>query len=95
MAERVEVLRTAAQPSRVQALWRWLAYRGRGYMILGYTLLVVLSLWTLFPVYWQLATSVRADVDLYSSHVTLLPHVLTLKHYAKIFSNTSAFAIQL
>jgi len=95
MAERAEVLRTTVPSSRVQTLRGWLAYRGRGYMILGYTLLVVLSLWTLFPVYWQLATSVRADVDLYSSQVTLLPHILTLKHYAKIFSSSSAFAMQL
>jgi len=73
----------------------WLVYRNRGYYLIGYLALVALALWTLFPVYWQLATSLRADVDLFSPTVTLLPRVLTPEHYEKILGPSYPFLRQL
>ena len=46
------------QPSGT-SLGRWLSHRDRGWYILGYVLLVIIGLWTIFPFYWQLATSVQ------------------------------------
>ncbi len=75
VARRIE----RARPSE-RSLLVWLARRNRGYYLIGYLVLLVLAVWTLFPVYWQLATSLRADVDLFSPTVTLLPRVLTGEH---------------
>src|SRR5262249_19567840 len=47
-----------------------------------------------FPFYWQIATSLRSDVDLYSATVALFPKALTLDHYLKIFAPASQFATQ-
>lgn len=73
----------------------WLSRKNRGYYLVGYLLLLVLALWTVFPFYWQLATSLRSDVDLYSSSVTLFPQAFTLEHYGKILSASSTFSTQL
>lgn len=73
----------------------WLAKKNRGYYLLGYALLFVLGWWTAFPFYWQLATSVRADVDLYSPVVSLIPSSITFEHYNKVlFGPTSQFSTQ-
>jgi len=85
--------RTATE--REGGLARWLAVRNRGYYLAGYLLLLLLGGWTIFPFYWQLATSLRLDVDLYSSRVTLIPRLLTLDHYATILDESSPFVSQL
>jgi multiple sugar transport system permease protein len=58
-------------------------------------MLAILALWTIFPFYWQLATSLRSDVDLYSPTVSLVPKALTADHYAKVFGARSEFSTQL
>jgi multiple sugar transport system permease protein len=94
----VAVLSRAAQAasSRARSAPRvsWLARKNSGWYALAYVLLAVLSIWTIFPFYWQLATSLRQDVDLYSSSLALIPRALTLDHYAHVFSPTSPFAGQ-
>ena len=45
--------------------------------------------------YWQLATSLRKDVDLYSASLALIPTALTVEHYARVFAPNSPFAGQL
>ena len=72
----------------------WLARKNRGYYLLGYVFLLVVAGWTFFPFYWQLATSLRADVDLYTKQVDLVPKVLTLEHYAKVLGSGSQFQTQ-
>ena len=72
----------------------WLSRKNRGWYLLAYLLLALLSVWTIFPFYWQLATSLRADVDLYSANVALVPQALTPEHYAKIFGRGSPFSTQ-
>lgn len=78
-----------------RSLGLWLARRNRGYYIIGYAVLLFLALWTLFPVYWQLATSLRSDVDLFSSTVTLIPRIITTEHYEKILGPSYPFLRQL
>lgn len=81
------------RPAERNLRW-WLVHRNRGYYALGYAALLILSVWTLFPVYWQLATSVRSDVDLFSSTVTLIPRILTFEHYEKILGPSYPFLQQ-
>jgi len=85
----------SAAPARSIPVWTYLATKNRGYYVAGYALLAILGLWTIFPVYWQLATSLRADVDLYTPVVSLIPRNLTLDHYAKVFAPTSQLTTQL
>jgi multiple sugar transport system permease protein len=72
----------------------WLSRKNRGWYALGYVLLAILSAWTIFPFYWQLATSLRQDVDLYSTSLALVPTALTLDHYARVLGPGSPFAGQ-
>jgi multiple sugar transport system permease protein len=91
------VSRTSAATSaqaRSTGLTRWLTRKNRGWYVLAYVLLAVLSLWTIFPFYWQLATSLRRDVDLYSSSLALIPTSLTIEHYARVLGPQSPFAGQ-
>jgi len=90
---RTSVARPAA-PERSIPVLGWLARKNRGYLLAGYLILAVLSIWTIFPFYWQVATSLRSDVDLYSSTVALVPQKLTLEHYVKVFSPGSPFVTQ-
>jgi ABC-type glycerol-3-phosphate transport system permease component len=69
----------------------WLMRKNRGWYALAYVLLAVLSIWTIFPFYWQVATSFRQDVDLYSSSLALVPTSLTLQHYARVLGSGSPF----
>jgi ABC-type glycerol-3-phosphate transport system permease component len=69
----------------------WLMRKNRGWYALAYVLLAILSIWTIFPFYWQVATSFRQDVDLYSSSLALVPTSLTLQHYARVLGSGSPF----
>jgi multiple sugar transport system permease protein len=73
----------------------WLNRNNRGYLLAGYLVLGIIAIWTAFPFYWQIATSLRADVDLYTPVVALIPRQLTLEHYYKVFFGpTSLFMLQ-
>jgi multiple sugar transport system permease protein len=54
----------------------------------GNALLVVLLVWTLLPFYWMIATSLKADREIYGFEATLYPHRPTLGAYARLFSTT-------
>ena len=82
-------------PAKPVSAWSWLSTKNRGYYLAGYVLLGILGVWTIFPFYWQLATSLRSDVDLYSPTVSLIPSTLTLDHYAKVFAPSSQLLTQL
>src|SRR3954470_7031097 len=72
-----------------------LAQQNRGYYLAGYAILLFLGLWTAFPVYWQLMTSLRSDADLYTPVVSLIPHAWTLDHYYNVFFGArSQFGVQ-
>jgi ABC-type glycerol-3-phosphate transport system permease component len=91
----VAVSASRVEPARRSASFlSWLNRKNRGWYLAGYLLILLLSLWTIFPFYWQLATSVRSDVDLYTAKVDLFPKALTLEHYAKTFAPNSPFTTQ-
>jgi len=54
----------------------------------GNGLLVVLLVWTLLPFYWMIATSLKADREIYGFEATLYPHRPTLAAYGRLFSTT-------
>src|SRR3954451_8394082 len=84
-----------AARTRSIPVYSYLAEKNRGYYLAGYTVLIVLGLWTAFPIYWQLATSVRSDADLYTPVVALIPRAWTLDHYYNVlFSAKSQFGVQ-
>src|SRR3954453_9993930 len=84
-----------AARTRSIPVYSYLAEKNRGYYLAGYTVLIVLGLWTAFPIYWQLATSVRSDADLYTPVVALIPRAWTLDHYYNVlFGARSQFGIQ-
>src|SRR5436190_5034569 len=85
----------ASAGSRSIPIYSYLAQKNRGYYVAGYGILILLGLWTAFPIYWQLATSFRSDADLYTPVVALIPRAWTLDHYYNVFFGArSQFGIQ-
>ncbi|MGH3740475.1 MAG: carbohydrate ABC transporter permease [Micromonosporaceae bacterium] len=52
-----------------------------------YAGLLVMLLFTLFPVYWLAATAVTPDSDAFAAEPRLIPSRLTLDHFANFFAN--------
>ncbi|VBB05739.1 Hypothetical protein LUCI_0950 [Lucifera butyrica] len=50
---------------------------------------VVIGVIFLFPLYWIVACSFKPDVEIFASHPTYIPHVLTLDAYISQFSGES------
>lgn len=74
----------------------WLSRKNRGWYLLAYVLLAFFTLWTVFPVYWQVVTSLRLDADQYAKDISLIPRSFTLAHYITIFTAPfSQFGTQL
>src|SRR3954466_2112590 len=75
--------------------YSWVAQKKSGHFLAGYAILVFMGLWTAFPVYWQIATSLRSDADLYTPVVGLIPRAWTLDHYYNVlFGAKSQFGVQ-
>jgi multiple sugar transport system permease protein len=64
--------------SGTRRLFRWI----------GNGLLLVLLVWTLVPFYWMIATSLKADREIYGFEATLVPHHPTLAAYVRLFQQT-------
>ncbi len=62
-------------------------------LIIAYVILGLLLIWSLFPFYWMLATSVKPDAEMYRVNVTLIPQTFTGKHYYEILFD-SPFPVQ-
>lgn len=43
--------------------------------------LLIYLAWVIFPFYWQVATSLRPDAEMYGKHVSLIPQTLIFDHY--------------
>ncbi|PYM66358.1 MAG: carbohydrate ABC transporter permease [Candidatus Rokuibacteriota bacterium] len=54
----------------------------------GNLLLAVMLAWTLVPFYWMVATSLKADREIYGFEATLVPHHPTLAAYRRLFAQT-------
>jgi len=59
------------------------ALKGTGNLILA-----VMLVWTLVPFYWMVATSLKADREIYGFEATLVPHHPTLAAYRRLFAQT-------
>ncbi|TVY07571.1 carbohydrate ABC transporter permease [Paenibacillus cremeus] len=53
-----------------------------------YVIVAVGLIWTLFPVYWMVKTSVTPDALMYDAKPKLLPTAVTGKHYSDLFHKT-------
>jgi multiple sugar transport system permease protein len=54
----------------------------------GYAVLVVLTVWTLGPLYWMVTTSLKTNSEMYGTTATLWPHRPTLANYGVLFART-------
>jgi trehalose/maltose transport system permease protein len=55
--------------------------------VLFWALIVFIVLYTLFPFYWAVVSSLTPDVDLYVYPVKYWPQNVTLEHYEAVFEN--------
>lgn len=54
--------------------------------------LAIFTIWTLFPFFWIVATSLKPNKDLYdASAATLIPKHVTLTHYNEVLNKTHFF----
>jgi multiple sugar transport system permease protein len=58
-----------------------LTHKNRHWLALAYVIVVVASVWAIFPFYWMLLTSVRHESEMYSRDPALWPKSFTLQHY--------------
>ena len=94
MAESIRV--APAVERRSNPITAWLTYKNRGWYIVAYVFLVLLTIWTIFPFYWQVVTSLRSDADTYAKEISLVPNNITFEHYITVLtSSKSQFGIQL
>jgi ABC-type glycerol-3-phosphate transport system permease component len=94
MAETASV--APAPRARSTSVGAWLARKNRGWYIVAYVLLVVLAIWTLFPFYWQVVTSLRSDASTYSKEISLVPDNITFDNYIAVLTGPqSQFGVQI
>jgi ABC-type glycerol-3-phosphate transport system permease component len=55
--------------------------RSRVFTIFIYVVILVLTIWSLFPLLWGLATSFKSDKDIFTSPPQWIPLKPTLEHY--------------
>lgn len=56
-----------------------------------FIILAVISLIFLVPFIWTFITSVKTDAEIYSSHVIIIPSVVTFEHYIKVLTKMKNF----
>jgi multiple sugar transport system permease protein len=72
--------RPAFQQTHIPIIW-YFSQKNRGWLLLGYGILTIISLWTLLPVYWMLVTSIKPDSTTYEVQTSIVPSTVTLQHY--------------
>lgn len=50
--------------------------------------MAVLLVWTMFPFYWMLVTSIKENNEIYSPLATLWPRTFTMRHWNELFNRT-------
>jgi multiple sugar transport system permease protein len=48
----------------------------------------ILVVWTVFPFYWMLVTSIKANSEMYGPVAALIPSTFTLQHWRELFYKT-------
>lgn len=61
--------------------------RPRASKVLSYAILLIAALFTLFPIYWTLNSSLKTDGNLFSTPPQWFPQPFTLDHYAKAITD--------
>lgn len=56
---------------------------------LSYILLLIAVLWTIFPLYWMVKSSVTVNEEMYVARPSLFEFRFTLDHYVDLFTKTS------
>jgi multiple sugar transport system permease protein len=67
----------------------YLAEKNHGWYALAYVLLALLTIWSIFPIYWVIATSFRPGADMYNRSLALWPTTTTLDNYRQVLFQTS------
>ncbi|MHB1414122.1 MAG: carbohydrate ABC transporter permease [Chloroflexota bacterium] len=62
-------------------------------LAISIAVLVVLLVWTVFPFYWMLVTSIKENGEIYGPVAQLVPTTFTTRHWQELFTRT-AFPIQ-
>mgnify|MGYP000182778084 CR=1 FL=1 len=57
-------------------------------LIITIAVMAVLLVWTLFPFYWMLVTSIKENSEIYSPVVQLIPRTFTLVHWVDLLTKT-------
>src|SRR5579883_2035482 len=85
---------TARSTARRSSLARWLQQDNRGWLAIGYVILIAAIVWTVLPIYWVVVSSLKPDNLFYDSSTVLWTPVFTVQHYADMLFN-SGFPINL
>src|SRR5712692_2333539 len=64
----------------------YLARKNRGWLLLGYVLLLVAALWAIIPIYWMILTSFKTEAEINTVEVVFFPRNFTLAHYIQVFT---------
>lgn len=54
-----------------------------------YGILIIASLWTIFPIYWMIKSSLTLNEEMYVARPPLFSNVITFDHYIDLIYNTS------
>ena len=54
-----------------------------------YGILIIALLWTIFPIYWMIKSSLTLNEEMYVARPPLFSNVITFDHYIDLFYNTS------
>jgi multiple sugar transport system permease protein len=57
-------------------------------LIVTIAVMAILLVWTLFPFYWMLVTSIKENSEIYSPVVQLIPRTFTLRHWQELITQT-------
>ena len=53
-----------------------------------YTILLILVIWTIAPLFWMITTSLKETNEIYGDSITIWPKKLTFENYFTIFNET-------
>ncbi len=67
--------------------------RSRRELAITIAVQAILVLWTIFPFYWMLVTSIKENGEIYGPVASLIPTTLTTQHWRELFTQT-AFVLQ-
>lgn len=74
----------AQNTSPTSSISRWLGRDNRGWLLLGYAILLIAVVWTVLPMYWVMISSLKPDADFYDVKQILWPASFTLQHYSDV-----------